>query len=223
MFGSFSKSPGNRGCSLFNAAFDYHQIDAIYKSFRVEDIEKGVESARCLNFSGFAVSMPFKVEVLKFVDEVSDIAKKCGSANTVINKDGKLTAFNTDYLAVSQFIKAVTGQIGSDSGRLEELLESNIPFYVLGNGGYASSVSMVASDMGVIPKKITRKNWQEIPSIKNSIVFNCTPVEKINLPEGSILINAPTSTSTGRMLGIMQASHQYFLYTGKRFPFNYDA
>lgn len=223
VFGSFSKKPGNRGCGLFNAAFEYHQIDAIYKSFRIENIEQAVESARCLGFSGFAVSMPFKVKVLDFVDEISDVAQKCESANTIINKGGKLTAFNTDYLAVSQFIKTVTGEVSGETGSLEDLLRRNIPFYVLGDGGYAKSVIRSVSDTGVSPKKITRKNWSEIDSIKDSIVFNCTPLEKIALSEGSILINAPTSTPSGRMLGIMQASHQYFLYTGKRFPFNYDA
>ena len=97
IFGSFSKSPGNRGCSIFNSAFKYHEINAIYKSYQVNDIADAVAAARTLRFSGFAVSMPFKQEVIKHVDEVSPEASICGSANTVISNRGLLIAHNTDY------------------------------------------------------------------------------------------------------------------------------
>ena len=92
LFGSFSQNPGNRGCQIFNAAFRYHQIDAIYKSYQISDIKSAVEAARTLGFSGFAVSMPFKKNVLEHVDIHADTAILCGSANTIVESSGILQA-----------------------------------------------------------------------------------------------------------------------------------
>ena len=63
LYGSFSIKAGNNGCKTFNACFDHYEMNAIYKSFSVTDIKDAVLSAKTLGFSGFAVSMPFKIEI----------------------------------------------------------------------------------------------------------------------------------------------------------------
>ena len=45
VYGSFAKKAGNTGCKSFNSAFYYYQINAIYKSFSVENIEQAVMAA----------------------------------------------------------------------------------------------------------------------------------------------------------------------------------
>ena len=60
IYGSFSKNAGSLGTKLFNLAFKYYNINAIYRSFSIDNIEDAVQAARTLKFSGFAVSMPYK-------------------------------------------------------------------------------------------------------------------------------------------------------------------
>ena len=213
MFGSFSKSPGNRGCSIFNSAFKYHGINAVYKSYQVRDITDAVAAARTLGFKGFAVSMPFKRDVIMHVDELSSGASLCGSANTVVNDHGSLIAYNTDYLAVKDFLTQKNILSAAKEG----------PFIILGDGAYAGAATRAANDLGISYSQINRSTWHLIDDIKKGVVFNCTPVRNIPLRSSNVLIDCLTDTETGRKLGIMQASHQYFLYTGRRLPFRYDA
>ena len=70
LYGSFSDNPGNNGCMFFNKGFKKHKIDAIYKSFHSTDIKKTIGSVKHLNFSGFALSMPLKIEVIPYLDVV---------------------------------------------------------------------------------------------------------------------------------------------------------
>ena len=53
---------------------------------------------------GFAITMPFKIDVLDYVHDISDVVADIGAANTIINEDGYLTAYNTDYLAAKTIL-----------------------------------------------------------------------------------------------------------------------
>ena len=197
LYGSFSKKAGNVGCTFFNTLFKKHNIDAIYRSFSVNKIEDAVNAARCLGFSGFAVSMPFKKEVLKYVDLLSDEVKSIGASNTIVNLDGELKAYNTDYNAAK-----------------EVLSKESRPLYILGNGGYAAAVKKAAKDLKLQYELITRKNWNDIPIIRNSVVYNCTPVKNIETHDSCRYIDCITSTESGKELSSIQSSHQFKLYTG---------
>ena len=213
MFGSFSKSPGNRGCSIFNSAFKYHGIDAIYKSYCIDNISDAVAAAKTLGFGGFAVSMPFKHTVIDYVDKLDYSVSLCDAANTIVNNDGILTAYNTDYLAAKDFL--IQPEI--------RIILKTRPLFVLGNGGYAAAVLCAIKEMGLSYTQIDRSTWNLVGDIREAIVYNCTPVSSIKLHENNVLIDCLTYTETGRKLGLMQASHQYFLYTGKKLPFSCDS
>jgi len=62
--------------------------------------------------SGANVTIPYKTELIKFLDELSDDAKEIGAVNT-INKtaDGKLIGYNTDYLAIRELISKFPGKV----------------------------------------------------------------------------------------------------------------
>ena len=72
---SFSSNPGNNGCKYFNNLFERKNINAIYKSFYSDNIQKSIEAVKTLNISGFAVSMPFKTQVLKYVDKLTNLVR----------------------------------------------------------------------------------------------------------------------------------------------------
>ena len=199
MFGSFSQKAGNVGCEFFNTMFEKYNINAIYKSFSVTNIEDAVKAAKCLNFSGFAISMPYKNNVLQYLDEIDDTVKGTRSCNTVIIKDNKLYGFNTDYFAVKKYLEVIKTKI-------------NI-LYILGNGGYSKSVQICCKDLDINFKIITRNDWDIIKNIKNSYIFNCTPLEDINIDTTNIYINCINTSNTGKELAIIQAKLQFKLYT----------
>ena len=204
LFGSFSIKAGNVGCGIFNTAFQYHKINAIYKSFSIKNIKEAVVSAKCLNFSGFAVSMPFKTIVIQYLDEYDEIVKKTNSCNTVIIKNNKLIGYNTDYISVKNYLKNMIKN---------NKIFLNSKFYILGNGSYSGTVQICCTELNINYEIITRQDWNKIESINNSIIFNCTPVENININKNNIFIDCINTSKTGNELAKIQASIQYKLYT----------
>tara|TARA_Y100000591_G_C21764429_1_gene661967 strand:+ start:620 stop:1267 length:648 start_codon:yes stop_codon:yes gene_type:complete len=206
LFGSFSKKAGSVGCKLFNTSFKFHNINAIYKSFSIDNIKEAILSAKCLNFSGFAVSMPFKTEIIKYIDIIDDNVVKTKSCNTVIIKNKILHGYNTDYMAVKDFLINFKHNIKKK-------------FYILGNGSYSKTVQICCRELKINYNLITRNNWDYIKKIKNSTIFNCTPVENIEYDiKTNRFIDCINTTETGYILAKKQAAIQYKLYTNKTFP-----
>jgi len=199
---SFAETSGNTGCQMMNTSFYYYGLNKIYKSFSVSNIEEAVNAVKTLNIKGFAITMPYKTQVLNFVDECDDNVTEIGAANTVLNDNGILTAYNTDYLAARTFLDKSLG----------------LDLYILGNGGYSKAVQQAAKSLGYDYTLVTKENWDIISSIgANVIVYNCTPVENIKV-NTSQFIDCIVTTKTGRELASIQASHQFKLYTGLEFP-----
>jgi len=188
---SFSSNPGNNGCNYFNKLFKKNNINAIYKSFYSDNIYNSIQAVKSLNISGFAVSMPFKIEVLKYVDEVDDAVNTIGAANTIINNKGFLTAYNTDWMGVYKYF-----------------LDPPKFINILGNGGFSKAVQYACNKHNIEFKVITRNNWDLISSLEG-IVFNATPVE-VNVKNK--LIDGRPFTLTGKKIAEYQAFEQFKLY-----------
>ena len=168
----------------------------------MDNIEDAVKSVRTLNIKGFAITMPFKTQVLDHVSWISEAVKAIGATNTVINEDGYLKAYNTDYFAAKTVLDECLG----------------VDLYILGNGGYSKAVRQAAKELGYETNIISRNNWNNIKDIKDSIIFNCTPVENIEVDKSNDFIDCIVSTPSGKKLSWLQASHQFKLYTNKELP-----
>lgn len=94
-----SKSP-----LIFNTVFQLLDINAHYTRVRIENVRELTTTIRNLNIYGSNITSPFKEEVIPHLDEVSEEAKAIGAVNLVINSNGKLKGYNTDYIGV---VKAV--------------------------------------------------------------------------------------------------------------------
>ena len=194
LYGSFSSNPGNNGCMFFNTRFQQDGINAIYKSFYSDNILSSIIAAKVLKFSGFAVSMPFKVKVLEHVNEVDFAAKVIGAANTIINKDGYLKAYNTDWLGVYNYLSLLT--------KPEQLI-------ILGNGGFGKAVEYACTQLNIPCRFILRAEWDRVPYL-DGMVFNATPVDvKV---KGTLIDGRPFVEGQGRMIADLQAEEQYKLY-----------
>ena len=192
---SFSSNPGNNGCIFFNDEFERNGIDAIYKSFYSDDIKKSIEAVKSLGIKGFALSMPFKIEALDYVDEVEESARKIGSINTVVNKDGYLKGYNTDWIGVKKYF---------ETRRFDSI-------YIIGNGGFSKAVQYTWDVMDIGFEVITRENWNIIEELKDKIIFNATPVD---INTDNFLIDGQPHTDTGREIALYQAKEQFKIYTG---------
>lgn len=194
IYGSFSSNPGNNGCIYFNSRFEVEGINAIYKSFYSDNIKKSVIAAKTLNFSGFAISMPFKEEVLNLVDIIDPAAKEIGAANTVINNNGFLKAFNTDWIGVYNFFKDVN------------LKHVNI----IGTGGFAKAIVYAFNELGMTFSIVTRSEIPSIDEVSDQYFINATPIEIIS--EKNIIFDGRPFTGVGRVIAEFQAEEQYKLY-----------
>ena len=201
IYGSFSTKPGNNGCEFFNDAFQKKGINAIYKSFYSDDIEKLVSSVRFLKFSGFALSMPHKIEIISYLNVVDEIASEIGAVNTVINKNGILIGYNTDWIGVCDYLNNFI---------------NNIKFItILGNGGFSKAVQYSCVVMNIPYTVVTRKDWVVVKDLKGW-VFNATPVE-VSVPFCTLIDGRPF-TESGKIIANFQAKDQFKIYTGV----NYD-
>ena len=195
IYGSFSSNPGNNGCIFFNKKFQENSINAIYKSFFSDNIRNSVIAAKTLNLAGFAVSMPFKVEVLKYINEVDFPTKVIGAANTIVNDNGFLKAYNTDWIGVYNYLSLLT--------KPEHL-------YILGNGGFGKAVEYACIQLNIPCRFILRAEWDKVPNL-DGMVFNATPVD-VEV-RGTLIDGRPFVEGQGRIIADMQAEEQYKIYT----------
>ena len=88
------------------------------------------------DFSAINVTIPYKQTVIPFLDSMSDVAKRIGAVNTIVNKDGRLYGYNTDYYGM----KALIEKIGIDMKGRKVL--------ILGTGGTSKTAQVLTADMG---------------------------------------------------------------------------
>jgi shikimate dehydrogenase len=84
--------------AMHNAAFRELGINAVYVAFPVTDLTRAVGGLRGLAIAGASVTIPFKEEIIPLLDEIDPAAARMGAVNTVVNREGRLTGYNTDWL-----------------------------------------------------------------------------------------------------------------------------
>lgn len=130
--------------AMHNAAFKSLSMDDVYIAYKVSshELESSVESLRSVNISGFNVTIPHKIAVLQYLDEVDLLSRKAGAVNTVASIDGRFKGFNTDI-----------------QGFLQPLLNRGIDFrglsvLLFGAGGSARAVVASLSSVTGISKLV---------------------------------------------------------------------
>ena len=84
---------------IHNAAFEAAGLNYVYVAFRVEDVQGCLSGMRALpGFRGMSVTIPHKIAVMQYLDEIDPMAVNVGSVNTIVNERGKLIGLTTDGL-----------------------------------------------------------------------------------------------------------------------------
>ena len=89
------------------------------------------------DFAAINVTIPYKQTVIPYLDSISPIAQRIGAVNTIVNKDGKLYGYNTDYYGM----KALVERVGIDLNGRKVL--------ILGTGGTSKTARVLAADLGL--------------------------------------------------------------------------
>jgi len=135
---------------MFEAAFRKLKLQWMYLNINVRggDLRDAVKGLRSMNFSGINLTIPHKVQVLKYLDGVSEDAALMGAVNTVRRDGEKLIGENTDGKG---YLTALKGDAGVDPKG------SNV--VLLGAGGAARAIGVELALAGA--KKITVVNRTE--------------------------------------------------------------
>ena len=132
---SLAARPGNFGTLFHNYLYSKLELDYVYKAFTTNNLENAIKGIRALDIRGCAVSMPYKKECIQYLDELDISAKSIESVNTIVNTEGYLKAYNTDYIAIENLLK-------------ENKVNPATTFVVRGNGGMAKAVLGALHDNG---------------------------------------------------------------------------
>lgn len=153
------------------AAFRAKGLDYRYLTIRVEkgDLGDAIRGMKAFGMRGINCTIPHKVEVVKYMDELSEAAKIIGAVNTVVNNNGVLFGENTDGKG---FLKSLTDEGISIDGKVVT---------VLGAGGAARAIGVELALAGA--KKIyimnrTKEKGRELADL----ITEKTPAEGCYLP-----------------------------------------
>lgn len=95
---------------MHNTSFKAKKLNFVYMPFKVREEELGsfMKNFREFGFRGSSVTIPHKIGITKYLDEIDGTAEEIGAANTIINKNGMLIGYNTDYYGAVEALKEKT-------------------------------------------------------------------------------------------------------------------
>lgn len=163
---SFSKK-------YFSEKFKKENLDCTYSNFDIENISQ-IESVLQKNgISGYNVTIPYKREIIKFLDEIDEVAKAIGAVNTIKKIDNKNIGFNTDSIGFEK--------------SLIPLIKNKKPdcALILGTGGASKAVKYVLKKLKINYSTVSRKagksefiyeNLNDVIINRFKMIINCSPV-----------------------------------------------
>ncbi|MBQ9026517.1 MAG: shikimate dehydrogenase [Methanobrevibacter sp.] len=168
---------------MHNAAFKKLDMDYVYTAFDVnpKDLENAIKGAEALNIKGFNVTIPHKIEVMKYLNEIDEVAKLIGAVNTIDFKN--LKGYNTDGIGAIKAIEEVTSV-------------KNKNVVVAGAGGASRAISFYLAKYGVDTLTILNRNVEKAQKLsedvlKSELIDNVLSgqINDMSLDDADILIN----------------------------------
>jgi len=175
--------------TIQNSAFNHLNLDFIFLAFKVKtaELEMAIQGMRSLDIHGLNVTMPHKNMVINYLDEIDSTVESLNSANTIVNKKGRLLGFNTDGIGA---VKAL-----QENG--VDLSSSKVVLLGAGGAGRAIAFSIAdkVEDLIVLNRDITKaKNLELNLKLKfnKNIHYGTLSQDSIqkNLRSSDLLINA---------------------------------
>lgn len=165
------------------------KIDAVYSNVELPDFEKLKEFVEMVkkdeDVVGFNITIPYKEDILEFCDEVSEDVKIIQAANTVKKENGKLKAYNTDWIGFKRSLEEVgidikdkriliLGAGGAAKACIYGLYKMGVEEIFVANRTYEKAESLRKQYKEFVDIEILK--WSEIDSFNSDIVINTTPI-----------------------------------------------
>jgi shikimate dehydrogenase len=165
---SHTFSPG-----YFTEKFDSLHIDADYKAFPIKKIELLPDLIEKERLSGINVTLPYKQQVIPFLDEIDDDALQIGAVNTITVKNGMTKGFNTDVLGFELSLMDLIQAPQFINGA-----------FILGTGGAAKAVEYVLKKLNIkftyvsrdANKGLTYDSIEKNDFFNINLIINTTPI-----------------------------------------------
>lgn len=142
---------------MHNNAYKQMNMDYVYVAFSVDDIEKVIESAKTFNIVGLNVTIPYKTQVIAYLDEIDKTAKQINAVNTITFRDGIAKGYNTD-----------------GTGAIKSLLEytslKNKKVLVLGAGGASKAITFTLLKEQILELNIANRSIENAEKLKENLV-----------------------------------------------------
>ena len=151
---------------MHNAAFEELGLDYAYVAFDVnpDDLKAAIQGAQSLNIRGFNVTIPHKVNVMEYLDELDEVAELIGAVNTIDFKN--LKGYNTDGIGAIRAIEEVSSI-------------KNKSVVIAGAGGASRAISFYIAKYGAEAITILNRNESKAQSLASD-VSNSNLIDSVN-------------------------------------------
>jgi shikimate dehydrogenase len=185
---SIAERPGNFGATVLSAGFAALGLDFIYKPLQVggDKLADAVTGIRSLGIRGCGVSMPHKIKVLEYLDEIDGSARKIGAVNTIVNDGGVLCGYNTDFL-------------GAKAALQKHYDIKNKKVFIIGAGGAARAIIVAFQECGAKEIHLTNRDEERGRRLAEEFNLSYLQYAKKNEMRGDLLVNA---TPVGMSFGV---------------------
>jgi shikimate dehydrogenase len=155
IYGLVGKSLGHSFSKrFFSEKFAEESIAAEYRNFELSAIHEIGQVFETPNLKGLNVTIPYKTEVMDYLDEIDELALRIGAVNTIAFRNGKKIGFNTDAYGFQQSIKPFLRNVHERA-------------LILGTGGASKAVAYVLENLGIDVAYLTRN-----PIAPNQFSYN---------------------------------------------------
>lgn len=147
---------------MHNAAYDEMDMDYVYVAFRIEkeDISKLIESAKVMNIRGLNVTIPYKTDVIEYLDEVDETARRINAVNTISFRDKVAKGYNTDGTGAVKSIEKYT-----------TLEAKNV--LVLGAGGASKAITFTLINNNINKLTIANRSRENACKLIDNLNREC--------------------------------------------------
>ena len=164
---------------IHNYWFKENNINSVYKKKLLEknqlgDLTKNIKNG---NIDGANVTVPFKQEIIPYLDKLSDLSEKTQSVNTIYKQDNKIIGDNTDAFGFSQSLK------------FNNLDLQKKDILILGAGGVVPSIICALEELLVNQIYIKNRTYEKILKLKDNFK-NIIPLKWDDEINCDIVINA---------------------------------
>ncbi|MEO6894631.1 MAG: shikimate dehydrogenase [Ginsengibacter sp.] len=158
--------------NYFSEKFKKENIDdSQYRNFEIKDLQKEIPALKLKSeLKGLNVTIPYKTDIISFLDEMTDECREINACNCIKIIDGKWVGFNTD----------VTGFEKSFKPHLKPIHKKA---FILGTGGASNAVAFVLKKLGIEFLKISRSKNQ------SSFIISYDEISGEMMNEYQIVIN----------------------------------